>query len=190
MAISFWHIVKCIRLCADNGIVFNPDKFHYAKDNVEFDGFDISSTGYKPTQKLLEALENFHPQQYHWSLINQVSYAFAQTPIISPFKELLKHKSRFYWDETLEQVFQQSKAEIFNSIQHGVRTFEINWPTCLTTDWNRTGIGFILLQKHCESPFSKNTFVDQSIGKLSPWVLDLPGPQKIVTRPPRKKLWL
>ena len=48
--LSFWHAVKYIRLCADYGIVFNPDKFHFAKNNVEFADFDISSIGYKPTQ--------------------------------------------------------------------------------------------------------------------------------------------
>ena len=69
---------------------------------------------------------------------------------------LCQHKSRFFWDETLEQFFQQSKTEILNSIRDGVRIFEINRPTCLTTDWSRTGIGLTLLQKHCESLFTTN----------------------------------
>lgn len=71
---------------------------------------------------------------------------------MSPFRELLKHNSRFYWDDTLEQLFQQSKETILENIRDGVRTFEINRPTCLTTDWSRTGIGFTLLQKHCACP--------------------------------------
>ncbi len=44
--------VNYIRLCVDDRIVFKPDKFHFAKDNVGFDGFSISSTRYKPAQKL------------------------------------------------------------------------------------------------------------------------------------------
>ena len=75
---------------------------------------------------------------------------------MSPFRELLKSKNRLYWDETLEQLFQPSEAKILNSIQNGVRTFEINRPACLTTDWSQTGIGFILFQKHCEYPFTAN----------------------------------
>lgn len=53
---------------------FNPDKFHFAKDNVEFVGFDISSTGYKPTQNLQEGIREFAS--------------------MSPFRELLKHNFR------------------------------------------------------------------------------------------------
>ena len=102
---------------------------------------------------------------------------------MSPFRELLKDESRFYWDETLEQLFQQSKAEILNSIQDGVRTFEINRPTCLITVWSRTGIN---VNAHSQ----QITFVDQGIGKLSSRVLDLPGPRKVVTRPSKEKHWL
>ena len=51
--------VKYIRLCTDNGIIFNPDKFRFAKDNMKFTGFDISLTGYKPTQKLLKGIREF-----------------------------------------------------------------------------------------------------------------------------------
>jgi len=30
-----------IKLCADNGIVFNPEKFNSSDNTVEFAGFDI-----------------------------------------------------------------------------------------------------------------------------------------------------
>ena len=54
--LSFWHTIRYIRLCDNNGIILNPDKFQFTKDNVEFPSFDISSTGYRPTQKLLEGI--------------------------------------------------------------------------------------------------------------------------------------
>ena len=38
VALLFWHTVKYIRLRADNWTVFNPDKFHFGKNNVEFAG--------------------------------------------------------------------------------------------------------------------------------------------------------
>ena len=31
---------------------------------------------------------------------------------------------------------------------NGVATFTVNFPTCLSTDWSKTGIGFTLSQKH------------------------------------------
>lgn len=42
--LSFWHTVRYFKLCADNGIVFNPDRFHFTKDEMIFAGFDIGST--------------------------------------------------------------------------------------------------------------------------------------------------
>ena len=50
---SFWHTLSYIHLCAENGIVFNPDKFGFAEDTIEFAGFDITTTGYKPPARLL-----------------------------------------------------------------------------------------------------------------------------------------
>jgi len=63
---------------------------------------------------------------------------------MAPFRELLKHEGKFYWDETLENLFQQSKHEVLQSIANGVRTFETGRAICLTTDWSKTGIGFTL----------------------------------------------
>ena len=162
IASSFWHTVKYIRLCANNGVVFNPAKFHFAKETVEFAGFDVTLTGYKPTQKLLKAIgafpspTNITGVRSWFGLVNQVSYAFAQAPITAPFRDLLKHNSKFYWDDTLEKLFHQSKQEVLRSIYDGVKTFETNRPTCLATDWSKTGLGFTLSQKHCTCPYTDN----------------------------------
>ena len=68
----------------------------------------------------------------------------------SPFRELLKTKNRkFYWDETLECLFQESKKVIVGKIEKGVRTFEINRATGLATEYSKTGISYFLFQKHC-----------------------------------------
>jgi len=42
---SFWYTMTYIKLCADNRIVFNPDKFKFSDDTVEFAGFDITLDG-------------------------------------------------------------------------------------------------------------------------------------------------
>lgn len=160
IASAFWHTLHYVKLCGDNGVVFNPEKFHFAKDIVEFAGFDLTMNGYKPNLKLLNAIKDFPSPtnitgiRSWFGLVNQTSYAFAHAPIMSPFRELLKHDGRFYWDETLEQLFQKSKREILNSVHEGVRTFEVNRQTCLTTDWSKNGIGFTLSQKHCLCPLN------------------------------------
>ena len=50
----------------------------------------------------------------------------------------------------MESLFQESKSKIIQEIEHGVRIFDKSKPTCLATDWSKDGIGFWLLQKHCQ----------------------------------------
>jgi hypothetical protein len=78
-----------------------------------------------------------------------------------PFRRLLKPGTPFCWDEHLNGLFEKSKAAIISKIEEGVRIFDKSKPTCLATDWSKTGIGFWLFQKHCSytgsEPFCCNT---------------------------------
>ena len=157
IAASFWHAFDYIKLCADNGVVFNREKFVFAEESVDFAGFNVHREGVRPPQKIISAIRDFPAPRNitdirSWfGLVNQVSYAFANAKIMGPFRELLASKKRaFYWDGTLEEIFQRSKEEIVQRVQEGVRTFEIDRATCLATDWSRVGIGYSLTQKHCE----------------------------------------
>ena len=66
---------------------------------------------------MIEAIRNF-PAPTHvtgvrswFGLVNQVAYAFSQAEVMAPFRELLKSKT-FYWDSTLQDIFDQSKDNI------------------------------------------------------------------------------
>ena len=76
---------------------------------------------------------------------------------MAPFRELLSKKQKWYWDETLTSIFNESKEKIVNLIREGVRAFEKNRVTCLCTDWSKVGIGFTLMQKYCNCPKSNDT---------------------------------
>ena len=69
-----------------------------------------------------------------------------------PFRNLLKPATSFYWNDTLDQLFEESKAAITTEIANGVRIFDKAKPTCLATDWSQHGISFWLFQKHCLCP--------------------------------------
>ena len=56
---SFWHTFDYLKLCNDNGIVFNKDKFQFTQESVEFAGFEITRDGFKPLKRIIEAIENF-----------------------------------------------------------------------------------------------------------------------------------
>ena len=48
----------------------------------------------------------------------------------------------------MEAVFQHSKQVIVDLVQNGIATFEKHHVTCLTPDWSKELMGFLLLQKH------------------------------------------
>ena len=152
---AFWHTVDYIELCSRNGIIFNPKKFHFANDEVEFAGFVIKHDGIKPTEQMLSAIKDFPiptsitDARSWFGLINQVAYSFALAEDMAPFRELLKPGKPWYWDDALTHLFVKSKEKIIQMVEKGVRNFEIDRPTCLATDWSKTGIGFVLLQKFC-----------------------------------------
>ena len=152
---AFFHTVDFLNLCGNNGVILNPNKFHFAKPTVEFAGFEITLNSVKPCHRTLAAIQDFPTSKNitdvrSWfGLVNQVSYAFASADRMLPFRSLLKPGKTFEWSETLDQLFNESKALIVQEIQDGVEIFDKRRPTCLATDWCKDGIGFLLLQKHC-----------------------------------------
>ena len=155
---SFFQTVNWLDICGRHGITLNPDKFTFGKDTVEFAGFEISLNSVRPSQQHSNAIRNFPTPKNltdirSWfGLINQVSYAFSMTEKMSPFRALLKPNTPFYWDEQLTTLFEESKQHIVSEIEKGVCIFDLQRPTCIATDWSKTGIGFWLLQKHCSCP--------------------------------------
>ena len=52
----------------------------------------------------------------------------------------------------LQKLIQHSKhPKTMEAIKHGVEIFNKNRTTCLYTDWSKSGIGYYLNQKHCDS---------------------------------------
>ena len=158
---AFYHILDYLLLCEKNGIVLNKEKFQFCQDVVQFAGLQITSTGVTPSDSLLNAISNFPAPQNitdarSWfGLVNQVAWAYSLSPIMLPFRDLVKKDTHFMWNESLEKAFQQSKKVIVDLVKKGVTTFDINRVTCLAPDWSKDGMGFMLLQKHCKCPTKK-----------------------------------
>lgn len=152
---AFHHIVQWLDICGRNGITLNPSKFQFAKQSVEFAGFLVTPNSVQPCPRFLEAIEHFPTPKSvtdvrSWfGLINQVAYAFASADHMLPFRDILKPNNKFEWTDELEKIFQESKKVIIKEIRHGVEIFDKSKPTVLATDWSKDGLGFWLLQKHC-----------------------------------------
>lgn len=140
---------------ARNGIILNPKKFQFCKRKVEFAGLTLIQTGIKPSQKLLDSIIKFPiPQcisdaRAWFGLVEQGSWAFSRAEVMGPFSHLLRPRNLFVWTDQLDIAFRQSKQEIVRQISLGVQHFDPNLPTCIATDYSGIGIGFSLLQKHC-----------------------------------------
>ena len=115
---SFWHTFDYLKLSADNGVVFNKDKFQFTQEDVSFAGFEMTQEENKPLKKIITAIKDFQVPtsitniRVWFGVINQLSYTFPKAPIIEPFCQLLSAKT-FFWDSTLEELFEKSKPEIW-----------------------------------------------------------------------------
>ena len=158
---SFWHTRDYLALCANNGIVASDKKFQFCKDTVDFAGLTITNEGVAPSENILTAIQNFPTPtniidaRSWFGLVNQVSWAYSVSPLMQPFRDLIKPNEKFYWDYTLNQLFEKSKLEIINAVKDGVKSFSLELRTCLQTDWSKNGIGYLLLQQHCKCDSDK-----------------------------------
>ena len=151
----------CFRICefltltGNHGIIQNPDKFVFCKREVEFCGYCITDNGVLPSENTIAAIKHF-PRPANitdirslFRLVEQVSYCFAKSSHMEPFRDLLKSKQGFEWNQELQNKFEAAKSEIVQQIQYGVQTYVKGHPTALVTDWSKTGVGYVLMQKHC-----------------------------------------
>lgn len=144
---AFHRICSLVSHCNKHGLVFNPQKFRFARNEVEFAGFIITNTGLKPAARYTEAIGNFPTpmnitQVRSWyGLVNQVAYCFCKTETMAPFRHLLSPGNVFQWDDKLEEAFVASKAKIVELIQEGVYSFDPDLVTCLSTDYSIDGMG-------------------------------------------------
>ena len=65
------------------------------------------------------------------------------------FRDFLSSKHKFILTENFNQAFNESKEMIVNAIKTVVQTFDLRKLTSLGPDWSKQGLGYFLMQKHC-----------------------------------------
>ena len=159
---AFWHAIDFIILCNTNGMIFNMEKFRFAEEELDFAGFTVTMDGIKPTKQMISALEGFPIPKNRtdlksfFGLVQFVSYVFSQSKQLASFRDLLKRNTQWYWDNSLDEIFSACKKMIVDQVIDGVKTFQIDQPCALWTDWSKEGIGFSLFQKRCDCAFHHN----------------------------------
>ena len=159
---SFYHVFDYLMLCARNGITLNPKKFNFCRRIVEFCGYTIDWDSFRPSDDSIAAIRNFPmPREptitdiRSWfGLVNQLAPFIATASIMSPFRELLKSSNlkgkKVHWDAQLQEAFDKTKTALCEIAEKGLTYFDMQKETILITDWSNIGIGFVLMQKHCQ----------------------------------------
>ena len=155
---AFFHTWDYLALCVENGVLLNVKKFAFCQKTVQFAGLKLTTTGIAPSDNMLSAIRDFPAPKdltgaRSWlGLVNQVSWAYSISHIMTPFRELVKKNAKFQWNDDLQQLFEDSKTQLITAVQDGIRAFNINRTTCIQCDWSKDGIGYLLLQKYCHCP--------------------------------------
>ena len=155
---AFFRACRFLDISGSNGVVLNPTKFQFAEDEVNFIGFTVSASGVRPTNEFVESILGFPTPtsltdiRSWFGAVAQISYTFATSTVMAPFKHLLSSKAAFTWSPDLDAAFQASKVEVAKQCAAGVRAFDPALPVALATDWCKTAMGFWLTQKHCSCP--------------------------------------
>ena len=103
---AFNHTWDYLKLCCDKGIVFNKNKFQFCEDSVEFATLKVKYAGILPSDHILTTIQDFPTvktltdARSWFGLVNQVAWAYAISPVMQPFRDLVKNHSQFYWDKT------------------------------------------------------------------------------------------
>ena len=177
----WWRTIDFLKTVGDAGIVLNPDKFQFAKREVDFAGFRITDTSIEPQAKFLDAIRDFPTPtsttdiRSWFGLVNQVTNYAQLRDIMAPFKPFLSLKYKFFWTPVLEEAFQASKAAIIKAIREGVQIFDISKLTCLRPDWSTSGIGYFLLQETLHLSLRNSGLLRGRVAHCSCW---LPLPLK------------
>ena len=100
---AFWHTFDHLKLCADNGVVFNPTKFQFAGEVVDYAGFEVTMNGFKPSPRILESISNFPTPnnitdvKAWFGLVGHVSYAASLGELMQPFRNLISTKDQTFY---------------------------------------------------------------------------------------------
>ena len=154
---NFWHTWDYLKLCGYNGITFNEEKFQFCQKEVEFAGFRVTADGVKPSREILKDILNFPEPttlklaRSWFGLIEQVAWSYYISDTMNNFRDLVKPTVKTWmWIPTLSAEFKKAKEEIVKRVKEGVKAYDVNKLTCVSTDWSKLGVGFLVMQKHCD----------------------------------------
>ena len=69
------------------------------------------------------------------------------------FRNLVKPTVKTWlWTPSQKEEFQKAKEKIVSRVKNGMETYDVKKMTCVSTNWSKLGIGFLITQKLCDCP--------------------------------------
>ena len=133
---NFSDVCKMLSTCHNAGLIFNSDKFQFGQETVEFAGLDVTMEGVRPCNKFLDRIKAFpkpdtlSEARSFFGMINQVSYSFAMSGVMEPFRHLLKPDTwaaGFSWTTELEEGFKLAKEKIIYTVTDATGSNTLRW---------------------------------------------------------------
>ena len=141
---NFYHMFDYLKLCGDNGITFNEDKFQFCLKEVEFSGFRVTADGIKPGEQILKDIAEFPEpttlkEARRWfGLIEQVAWSHLIGDTMNNFRDLVKPLNKTWeWNALLREMSSNYKYYNMKKLK------------CVSTNWSKVGIGMPVTQTNC-----------------------------------------
>ena len=133
------------------------NKFEFARSNVVFAGYRVDHEGYRPAAELVGAIKDFPTPKNltdlraFLGLANQFQQSSPELASkLEPLRGHLKVKTNeeftANWCDELDDTIEEFKRYLTS--RPVLEFFDLKRETKLVTDASRTGLGFVLLQKH------------------------------------------
>lgn len=127
------------------------DKSLFCQKKIKFLGHELSTTGIRPLADKLDIIKNFQKpknvnelQQFLGICTYYRNFTACHSNLIEPFRDLLKAKRSWSWDESHDLAFQKMKLAFVKCVELGHHIPNAKY--ILQTDASDTGVSGILYQ--------------------------------------------
>ena len=176
-------VFKCLQKLDKENLSINLEKCHFAKNKIEWLGFEINQNGIKPLISKTEAIQNQKAPntcKQLKSFLGSVHHLIKFVPNLAiqciVFRDLLKKDNKYKWDHKHQIAFENLKLHIKNITEN--THYDSTRKTSVRTDASRSRLGAVLEQesnKGWETIAYASRFLNKAEEKYSINELELLG---------------
>ena len=142
---------ELFRRLAEHGLVINSEKSKFFRQQIEYLGYEITPSGYRPLEVILPKVEKIPtPQkkediQMFMGIVNYYrNHMAGLAHVAAPLYELINKGVRFKWEERHQKAFDAVKEKIRKRIK--LVPFRKDGEHVLYTDASQVAAGAVLMQ--------------------------------------------